>query len=62
MAKDWKSIAAAVAPDIPADSLERIVPSLDGLEAAFRPLLERIPFDGEPSYVQLTGRDKEVGA
>lgn len=62
MAKDWKSIAAQVAPDTPAESLERISPALDALDAAFRPLLDRIPFDGEPSYVQMTGRDKEVGA
>jgi hypothetical protein len=62
MAKDWKSIAAAIAPDIPAESVARITPQLEALEAAFRPLLERIPADGEPSYVQLTGREREVGA
>lgn len=62
MAKDWKSIAAAVAPDIPADAVARIAPSLEALEQTFRPLLDRIPVDGEPAYVQLVGRDREVGA
>jgi hypothetical protein len=48
---DWKAIAAAVAPDIPADALSRIEPSLDSLEAAFCPLVARIPLDAEPAYV-----------
>ena len=35
---DWKSLAAARCPDIPGDAVARMVPSLEALEAAFRPL------------------------
>lgn len=35
---DWKPLAAARCPDIPADAVARILPSLEALEAAFRPL------------------------
>lgn len=62
MAKDWKALATAIAPDIPVEAVERITPSLDALEETFRPLLSRIPVDAEPAYVQLVGRDKEAGA
>jgi hypothetical protein len=35
---DWKTLAALRCPDIPADAVERIAPSLDALEKTFRPL------------------------
>jgi hypothetical protein len=35
---DWKTLAALRCPDIPADAVARIAPSLDALEKAFRPL------------------------
>ncbi|HVW07600.1 MAG TPA: hypothetical protein VHC90_03410 [Bryobacteraceae bacterium] len=35
---DWKTLAAIHCPDIPCDAVERIAPSLDALEQAFRPL------------------------
>jgi hypothetical protein len=35
---DWKTLAVLRCPDIPADAVARIAPSLDALETAFRPL------------------------
>ena len=35
---DWKALAAARCPDIPADAIARIAPSLEALETAFQPL------------------------
>lgn len=47
--KNWKKIAEAYDLRIPDSDLERIAPSLDSLESAFRPLTERIPDDVEPA-------------
>lgn len=47
--KDWKAIAKAVAPEIPAGDIARIVAPLDALEAAFRPLVKDLPVDWEPA-------------
>lgn len=60
MARDWTAAAAAHAPDIPADQIARITPSLDALEAAFRPLVARIPLDAEPAPVMLVAREKDA--
>lgn len=60
MTRDWKAAAAAFAPGIPADQIEKISPSLDGLEAAFRPLVSRLPLETEPAYVLLLAREKEA--
>jgi hypothetical protein len=35
---DWKTLAAIRCPDIPAEAVARIAPSLDALEETFRPL------------------------
>jgi hypothetical protein len=35
---DWKNLAAALDPPIPAEDIEKIVPILQALEASFRPL------------------------
>jgi len=40
---DWKKIAAALEPAIPGADIEKIVPVLEALEAAFRPLQTSIP-------------------
>jgi hypothetical protein len=45
--KQWKEIARGLGLNIP--DLERIVPALDGLESAFRPLVKTIPHDAEPA-------------
>ncbi len=49
--KNWKLIAAALAPDIPEPELARIEPPLDALEAAFRPLAHQPPHQTEPAFV-----------
>ncbi|HML16432.1 MAG TPA: hypothetical protein VK419_05380 [Bryobacteraceae bacterium] len=43
---DWKILASAADPPIPAEDIEKAVPVLEALEAAFRPLVATIP-DGE---------------
>jgi len=45
--KQWKEIARGLGLNVP--DFERIVPPLDGLEAAFRPLVKTIPHDAEPA-------------
>jgi hypothetical protein len=40
---DWKKIASALEPEIPAEDIEKVVPVLEALEAAFRPLRASIP-------------------
>jgi len=45
--KHWKTLADAAGLDIP--DVERLTPSLDALEAAFRPLVKTIPHDVEPA-------------
>jgi hypothetical protein len=40
---DWRKIAAGVAPDIPAEDVEKIVPVLEALERTFEPLRAAIP-------------------
>jgi hypothetical protein len=47
--KDWKKIARASGLAIPDAALERIVQSLDALEADFRPLARALPQDVEPA-------------
>ena len=49
--KNWKQIASATAAAIPEPDLARISPSLDSLEAAFRPLTRQIPHDVEPAII-----------
>ena len=60
MARDWKAAAAAFAPGIPAEQIEKIAPSLEGLESAFRPLVARLPLETEPAFVLLVAREKEA--
>ena len=45
--KQWTQIADAAGMAIPA--MERIIPALDALETAFRPLVKTIPYDVEPA-------------
>ena len=47
--KNFKQMAAAAGLDIP--DIDRITPALDGLEAAFRPLVQKIPHDVEPALI-----------
>jgi hypothetical protein len=41
--KDWGKVAVGAAPDIPAEDIEKIVPTMEALERAFEPLRESIP-------------------
>ena len=45
----WRKVAEAYDLRIPEPDLERIAPSLDALESAFRPLTKQIPDDVEPA-------------
>ena len=47
--KNWKKVAEAYDLRIPNADLERITPSLDALESAFRPLAKNILDDVEPA-------------
>ena len=47
--KNWKLMAEAGGLHIP--DTDRIVPPLDALEAAFRPLVKAIPHDVEPALI-----------
>ena len=60
MPRDWKAAAQAFAPDIPAEAVERIAPSLAAIEAAFTPLVARIPLETEPAPVMLLAREKDA--
>jgi hypothetical protein len=55
---DWKKAAEAFAPDMPADAVERAVKPLEGLDAAFRPLIARIPLETEPASVLLIAQEE----
>jgi hypothetical protein len=55
--KDWKSIAQALAPDVPADAVSRIAGPLTTLEEAFRPLCADLPSELEPATLFLTDEE-----
>ena len=57
--KDWNKIAAALAPDIPEADAEKIRPTLEALEAAFRPLLKDLTLELETSYTQMLQPQEE---
>ena len=42
---NWKALAAAAEPPVPEDLLPDVIPALETLEAAFRPLERAIPPD-----------------
>jgi hypothetical protein len=46
---DWTALARARGLDIPAVAVERIAPSLEALEQAFRPLPGKLDFAAEPA-------------
>ena len=47
--KDWKAIAVAMNLNIPEADLDALVPTLAGVEKAFRPLARTIPADIDPA-------------
>jgi hypothetical protein len=52
---DWIALAHARGLNIPVDAVERIAPSLELLEAAFRPLTEKLDFVTEPAVTLSEG-------
>jgi hypothetical protein len=48
---DWKALAAARCPDLPADAIDRIAPALKALETTFRPLAETLTADDESAVI-----------
>jgi hypothetical protein len=54
---DWKKMASALDPAIPEADAEKVLPVLNALEAAFRPLRASIP-DGTDLW---TGPDSDSG-
>ena len=57
--KDWKAIAKASGLDLDAAGLNRIAEPLAALEAAFRPLVDGLTPDVEPSTGLLLEEDGE---
>jgi hypothetical protein len=49
--KNWKLLATDLRLSIPDEDLERIIPAMDALEAAFRPLVTDIPHETEPAVI-----------
>jgi hypothetical protein len=49
MMKNWEAIALGNGLSLPAEQLAKISPSLNALEASFRPLVGTIPHDIEPA-------------
>jgi len=53
----WKDVAAAVAPDIPPEQVERVAPLLDAMRAAFLKQTSRIELTTEPCYIQAVQKE-----
>lgn len=51
----WLAIAQARQLGIPDEQIEKIAASLDGLEVAFRPLIQTIPLQDEPAVILSIG-------
>lgn len=49
---DWKAVAAAIAPDIPAEQIEKVAPLLDAMRARCFEQTSRIGNMTEPCYIQ----------
>jgi len=48
--KDWKAIARASVPELPAGEIDRTVAPLEALEQTFRPLVKDLPPGLEPDF------------
>ena len=49
--KDWKLTSKAWNLPIPESDLDKIIPSLNGLELSFRPLVEYLTMEEESSLI-----------
>jgi len=57
--KDWKLMLKAQGLDISDQEVDRMQPSLNALEAAFRPLVAEIPSDIEPALIFRCSREEK---
>lgn len=57
--KDWKAIAQATIPELPARDLERLVEPLAALEETFRPLVADLTPDVEPATILQAERESK---
>jgi hypothetical protein len=57
--KDWCAIARASGFKIPAEELPRVVFTLETLDAAFRPLAERLTPEMEPALLFRAEEESE---
>ena len=57
--KDWKLTAKAWNLPIPEIDLDKIIPSLNGLESIYRPLVETLSTDEESAVVFRLTEDGE---
>jgi hypothetical protein len=55
---DWKTLAAARCPDLPPDAVAAMLPSLEALEAAFRPLAKKLTPQDEPATIFANVRER----
>ena len=55
---NWKLLAQARGIDLPADDLDRLVPALDSLDAAFALLRQLAPHESEPVTIYRLERMK----
>ena len=45
---NWKNVATSLDPPIPEKDIEKLLPIMEALETAFRPLQQSIPEGAEP--------------
>jgi len=53
---DLKALAASLGPPVPEELLPQVIPPLEALEAAFRPLVQNVP----PDTLMWTGPEDEA--
>ena len=57
--KDWRRVAEEFDPPIPAEELERAATAMKRIDAAFRPLVHKIPLTTEPAYASFRFPEEE---
>jgi len=55
---DWKALAAARCPDIPADAVARLIPAMEALETTLRPLTANLTAQDEPAVIFANVRER----
>ena len=57
--KNWKKIASGSELNVPEAELERLLPVLDAVDAAFQPLTAQLADDLDPAPVFRAAEDRE---